>query len=928
MAGEQRVSFGLLGPFTASIEGNPVAVTAGRQRAVLCALLVRAGAVVSFDELAETVWDATPPPGARAALRNYVKQLRQLLGAAGRRLVTCYPGYRIDIRTDELDVLAFIAGYDEAGTAVRAHDWVHALNVLDKALALWRGPALVDIACSALHRTEVPRLERLRLQAVEWRVDAQLRLGRHDHLVSELYALVEEHPLHERFHAQLMLALARGGHRAEALNAYRTARRIVSRELGIEPGSHLQTLHQRILSGAEDLPPSDPGPVVAVPRQLPATARHLRLRQRERDAMTAALDAEHRHVILAVEGMAGVGKTTLAVEWAYQVIDRFPDGQLYLNLRGFDSAGPPMAPAAALSVFLTALGVPDDRVPADPDARAALYRSLLANKRILVILDNAEDIDQVRPLLPGSSTCATVVTSRTRLTGLAAGYGARRLELDLLDDAEAHRLLAAHLDDEELRDDPGATAELVTLCGRLPLALTVAAARAASHRRLSIRALNAQLRDEERRLDALEAGDWGTDVRAVFSWSYHRLDAPAARMFRVLALHPGPDLDTPVAASLAGVPVVEAARTLHELTRTHLVHEHLAGRFQLHDLLRAYAAEQGRRYDAEAERKEAIGRMLEHYLRAARDAALLVDPSRPSPSLDACPPGVTCQRFSHPTQALAWMRAEREVLPLAIAAAAGAGAYEQAGRLAWEIAPLLDRRGDWQTYAQTQRIALTCATALGRPSGKARAHRHLGRALFSLGGYEDAEAHLKRALHIYEQLGVDLAIAGVQLDLVWTYRRSEDNRAALDYAQQALAAYGKAGHQPGRASALTALAWCHALRGGLSQALTCAARALCLHHMLGDRHGLALDWEILGYANQGLGCPDSALACYRRAVTLFEELEDRYNEATVLERLGDVLLARGEPTLAEEAWQRAFTILDELHHADAAKVRAKLGAEP
>jgi tetratricopeptide (TPR) repeat protein len=305
-----------------------------------------------------------------------------------------------------------------------------------------------------------------------------------------------------------------------------------------------------------------------------------------------------------------------------------------------------------------------------------------------------------------------------------------------------------------------------------------------------------------------------------------------------------------------------------------------------------------------------------------------MDPSRPSPPLPPCPPGVIDQPFTQTAQALAWLRAEREVLPLAIAAAASVEAYEQAGRLAWEIAPFLDRRGDWQVYAVTQRIALTCETALGKPGGQARAHRHLGRALFSLGEYEDAEAHLQRALRIYQQLGVDLAAAGVQLDLVWTYRRSKDNAAALDYARQALATYGKAGHQPGRASALTAIAWCHALRGAPRQSLTCAARALYLQYTLRDRHGMALGWEVLGYAHQQLGRDASAAECYRRALALFQELEDRYNEATVLERLGDTWLARADPALASVAWRQALHILVELHHADAARVRAKLGDEP
>jgi DNA-binding SARP family transcriptional activator len=436
---------GVLGPLSVRGDEAEVTVSAARQRTLLAALLVRANHPVSFGELTEVLWDGAPPAGAHSTVRSYVMRLRQALGAEiGQRLVTRDPGYVIEVAEDELDLLQFDGLVRRGAVAARGGAWPEAAQALTEALRLWRGAPLADIASQVLHRGVVPRLEQLRLEAALWRNEAALNLGQHGDLVPELQALVAQHPLQERFHAQLMLALYRSGRAAEALAAYHEARRILADELGVEPGPELQDVFERMLRGDPALIAVERAADRVVPRQLPAAAPYLAGRQAELEALTGLLDQAAgpapAAAISAVGGTAGIGKTALAVHWARQVAGRFPDGQLYVNLRGFDPSGEQLTPEAAIRDFLAALGVEPRQVPVSATAQAALYRSLLASRRMLVVLDNARDAAQVRPLLPGSPSCFTLVTSRGQLAGLAAVEGARLLALDVLPDEDrAHR---------------------------------------------------------------------------------------------------------------------------------------------------------------------------------------------------------------------------------------------------------------------------------------------------------------------------------------------------------------------------------------------------------------------------------------------------------------------------------------------------------
>jgi len=868
--------------------------------------------------------------------------------------------------------------------AAQAGAWAQAAGLLREALALWRGEALADVPSQLLRQREVPPLEDLRLQVLGARIDADLALGRHGEVVAELRQLVTAYPLWEHFHAQLMLGLYRSGRQGDALAAYHDVRRVLAGELGVDPGPELQRLQRQILAadpgptapampGLADGPglaaagepglaaagppgppaPATPGPpppgtagpparvadapgaepaqAPVVPRQLPVATRHFAGRA---SALTvlAGLAAEaggadgasRAMVISLIEGSAGIGKTALAVHFAHQVAGDFPDGQLYVNLRGFDPAGPPMTPGEAIRIFLDALGVRAAQLPASLEAQAGLYRSLLAGKRMLVLLDNARDAGQVRPLLPASPGCLVLVTSRSQLTGLAAAEGASPLALDLLTGDEARELLAARLGPGRLAAEPAATDELIGLCARLPLALAIAAARGGTQPALPLAALAAELRDAGGRLDALDAGDAAASVRAVFSWSYQQLDATAARMFRLLGLHPGPAIGAPAAASLAGLPLRAAPAVLAGLTRAHLLAEQAPGRFAFHDLLRAYAAEQAQAHDGEAERHAAIHRMLDHYLHTACPAAMLIHPTSKTITLPPLQPGVEPQHLADMRQAQAWFEAERQVLMGAATQALETGFHTHAWQIAWALGRFLDLLGHWDDWVAAEQIALTATQRLGDRAAQAFAHWQFGYARARLGNHEDAHAHLERALAIYSELGDRAGAADAHISLGVTLEEQGRDADALSHTRQALELFTAAGDRAGQALALNGIGWLHIKLGDYRHALTSCGQALELFQELGYSRLEADIWDSLGYAHHHLGDHAESAACYGRALGLYREIGDRWAQAETLGHIGDTRLAAGQPDEARAAWEEALAILDGLRHPDADQVRAKL----
>lgn len=941
------VRLGVLGPLLVLDEaGRQVTVAAARQRALLAILALRANQVVPSDELAELVFDGAASDAAAGTVRSYVWRLRKGLGPAWAQRITAHPpGYLCRADEDEVDVLAFEALCRRADTALRNRRWAQASQAAESAVALWRDTPLLDVPSRMLRDAFVPRLERLRAQVIEDQADAGLWLGHHELLVQPLRELAAQHPLRERLHAQLMLALAHSGRRAEALEAYREARRTLIAELGIEPGPELRALHKRILAGDEartDAEPSGDGALApstattaVVPRQLPASAGHFTGRAAELAWLTALAQgtdpqgaAGGAAVIRAVDGMAGIGKTTLVLHAAHRLVERFPDGQLYVDLHGFASDRRPVTPAEAVRGFLGALGVLPGRIPADLDAQTALYRTLIAGRRILIVLDNARDASQVRPLLPGSRTVGVLVTSRNRLTGLAAVDGAGILTLGLLTAAQARELLAARLGAARVAAEPEAVRRIVAASGRLPIALAIVAARAGANPCFALADVARELDEAGRGLDAFDGGEPAADVRAVFSWSYATLTAPAARLFRLLGLHPGPDLGTAAAASLAACTQAQVRPLLAELTRTNLINQHSPGRYALHDLLRAYAIHLVQTTEPEAQRRAGIQRCLDHYLHSAFAAERHLDKDRDPIALAPACAGVTAEEPAGYGSSLDWFTVERPVLLAVVHLAAAAGMDDHARQLSWTLWTFLDWQGHWHDHAAVARTALAAAARLTDPGAQALAHRQLARAYLRLGRLDDAHALLERALELCVGTGDRTGQANAHNNLAILWERRGEPARGLDHADRALDLFRAVGHRFGQANALNNVGWFQALLGRHRQALSSCRQALALHEALGNRYGQAGTLDSLGFIHHQLGRYTEALDSYRRALSLHRELGDRYYEGDSLARMGDTHRANGDPVAADRAYRQALSILIELDHPDADEVRSKLGFLP
>jgi DNA-binding SARP family transcriptional activator/Tfp pilus assembly protein PilF len=927
------MEFKVLGPVEVWVDGRPVDAGHARQRAVLAVLVLDMGRVVPLEALIDRVWGEDAPRSVRNVVYGYVARIKALLAGANEPGVSLsrHPGgYLLHAGPDRVDAVRFRRLVADAAIAP---DDERAATALGQAVELWRGPALAGVDSPWLNAMRA-RLELERTDAVLDLGEIRLRRGEHGALAGELAALAAAAPADERLIGQLMLALYRCGRQAEALRWFEQTRHYLASELGADPSPPLAALHQQILRADPSLTPPrvamrDAAPV---PRELPAdvpafTGRAAELAELDRllgSPAPAAVDGPvTAAVISAVSGTAGVGKTALAVHWAQRAAERFPDGQLYVNLRGYDP-GRPMTAADALAGFLRALGLPGQDIPPEEDQRAARYRSLIAGRRMLVVLDNASAAEQVRPLLPGSPGCAALVTSRDSLAGLVARDGAARLDLDLppLDDAVA---LLTELIGERAEADPAATAALARQCCRLPLALRVAAELPAARPGVPLAALNAELGDAGHRLDAFNSGDQAASVRAVFSWSYGQLTLDAARMFRLLGLHPGPDISVPAAASLAALAEDDARRLLRELARAHLIAEHVPGRYAFHDLLRAYAAEEARDNENDTGRREATGRVLDHYLHTAARAALLLDPAQEPVVLASPRTGVAAGQPADRGQALAWFEAEHQVLLAAVTLAAESGFDVHAWQLPWAMKLFLHVGGHWQEGAAAQRTALAAATRLGDAAAQALSGRQLAVACTDLGDHDLARSHFARSLTLYQRLGDRLGQGKIQQSLAFAAERQGRYADALEHIEQALRLYQASGDQACEAEALHNVGWCHGLLGDYQRARAFCRQALTLSVEIGHRRLEGHAWDSLGYAEHHLGHLAEAAACYRRALSRYRETGARFAEADALTRLGDNYHTCGELAQTREAWQQALVILEDLHHPDADQVRAKLG---
>jgi DNA-binding SARP family transcriptional activator/Tfp pilus assembly protein PilF len=910
----------LLGPVDVTVAGLPRRVAGLRPKAILAVLGLAGGDVVSAGQLIDVVWDGQPPATAVNTLQRHVSYLR---GVLERRdtIAARASGYRL---ADETDVQAATRLIELAG---RGADPVERVARLRGALALWRGRPLADVRGLSWLDGEAERLATLRDDAVQALIDARLELGEHAELVPELQELTGRHPYREHLHGQLMLALHRSGRTDEARAAYERLRRSLADDLGIDPGPGVRDIESTIAHGGLGATIAQQSTVdVLVPRQLPLDTPGFAGRERQLDELDALI-RDGAGAVIAISGTAGVGKTTLAVHWAHTVVDRFPDGQLYVNLRGFDPAGAPLDPADVVRGFVDAFAAAPTRGPATLDAQVAMYRSLTADKRVLVVLDNAADSAQVRPLLPGSTTCTIVVTSRTTLTGLVAAEGAYPANLDLLSRDEARELLQQRLGKDRLAAEAAAVDDIIERCAHLPLALAVVAARASTEPGLPLAALAAELRDSPSALEALGGGDPATNVAGLFSWSYRRLTPAAARLFRLLGLHPGPDISVAAAASLVGLPIPRVRALLTELTQVNLLSEPSAGRFTFHDLLRGYAGDLAQRLDSDAQRRSAHHRLLDHYLHLAYLANRRLYPHR-NPTVPPEPEaGVSRPDHASDKAALAWLVAERAALVASIEQAAALGFDQHAYDLAWYLSSFFIRRSPGPDWVATARVGLAAAQRLGDAVLRGQAHRNLASAYSRINQSDEAYEQLTLALALSVERGDVAGQAHTQHQLGLTRERQGRYFDARDHAQRAIDLYRACGQRRAEAYALNGFGWYSALAGEYDVALAACQEAWELVQAFDDRQGYAHTLHSLGYAHHHLGHRADALDCYQRSIELHRHFDDRLGEAQTLGHLGDAELA-DDPAAARRSWELALAIFEELHHPGADAVRERLRSMP
>ncbi len=913
-AGFRVLRINVLGPVQAERDERPVRL-GPKLVALLSVLLVDPGATVPAARIVDLIWGGEAPAGAGATLRSHVSHLRRAL--PGAALVSAGAGYRLDIPPDAVDAYRFERWCREARSLIAADEpdlTERGTALLADALALWRGPAFADVADRPWALPRIAQLDAGRRAARRDYAEALSALGRHAEAVGQLSGAVVDDPYDEGVRRLLALALYAERRVDEAAEVCREGL-VLLRARGLD-APELAELQRDVLR--RRLPrPRRPGD-----RHKPVRPCLLPPDPPQFVGRTAELAEAGRLLsgcpALLVSGAAGVGKTVFAVRLAHAVRADFPDGQLYVTMRGFDPTGVPMTAAEALATFLDALGVPPERMPATVDAQAGLYRELLAQRRVLVVLDNVRDAEQVRPLLPGAPACAAVVVSRNQLPGLVVAEGARPLRLDLLDRAQSRELLARRVGAARLAAEPAAVQRILDSCGRLPLALAIVAARAATHPEFSLDALAGELDG----LDAFAGAD--ADVRSVFSWSYRHLGPAAARLFQLLAAHPGPDLTPAAAAALAGHPPHRVRPTLRELAAAHLVVEQSPGRYGLHDLLRAYADELGR---DDPERPAATRRVLDHYLHTALAADALLWPHRDP--LRAPPPagGVAPEVFADRKAALAWFTAEHPVLLAASDQAARVGLDGHVWRLAWAVTNFFARRGHWADWVRVGLAGVAAAARTGDRAAEAEAHRIVGGGFVRLREFDQARAHYARALELFGAAGDLVGEGFTRRSLGWLCEQQGDVAAALRHDQRALELFRRAGHERGEANALNSVGWCHALLGDHAQAVVHCRQSVALLERLGDPVGMAGAWDSLGYAYRHHD-PDQAISCYRQALVLYRQLGDRLNEGLTLRHLGETEHAAGDPDAARRSWRRALDILVELEHPDADRIRALLDSRP
>lgn len=940
----------LLGPLEVTLDGREIGVPGAKARTALAALALTPGRPVSMTRLVSYLWAEQLPVNPRASLYTVITRLRQALEADV--ISAAAESYTLRVEPDAIDLYRFrsllgshqgsvdnssshgsaYGGSGGGGSAYGGSGNSGELVRVEQALALWRGRPLEDIRSDLLQSDHANRIRDEWLAARERRIDLLLDAGGHHEVIDELRELVGSDPLRESLWTRLVVALYRSGRQADALDAYHEIRTRLRDELGLDPEPGLQQVHQAVLTQASSLDPPVRADPATRPEQLPADTHRTAGRQEYLDRLDALLaeygGTDRTTLIAALDGAAGVGKTTLAVHWAHRVKGEFPAGQLYVNLRGY-GIGRPVEPETALELMLRSLGIEPERIPPGADARSALLRTTLSGRRALVLLDNARDTEQVRPLLPGSGS-VVVVTSRSQLRGLVAVNGAHRLTVEPLADDEAAGLLRHVIGSSRADAEPVAVSELIRLCARLPLAILLAGDRANRQPGTPLADLAEELRTERGRLDGLDLGDdAATDLRTVFSWSYRALPPAAARAFRLLGIAPGPDIMIRAAAALLGETEPATRQLLDALVNANQLQLKRSGRYELHDLIRTYASELASQTDTEADRRAALVRLLRWYQRSAFEARAQVHPSEFDTSAldldrDAVPP-----RLESGRDALAWYNAEHANFPAAIRLALDLGEY----RLCWSLAfanwIALWLRKAWTEMIDEHQLGREAARRDGDQVAEGNMLGGIGAAYRGSGDPGRAVEAQTAALAILRVAGDEANRATALSNLGAANRDLGRYVAALANFDEAYAIDEARGETGNMAISLHQTALTLTAAGRYEEAIVKAEAAIRLFRSTGNPlHGQGRALQAAAAAHARLGHVDEAIANSREAAKIFAEVGDGWQLSSTLHTLGALLRDNGEPAAARDAWQEAIELLTRLDPPAAAGLRSELSALP
>jgi DNA-binding SARP family transcriptional activator/tetratricopeptide (TPR) repeat protein len=925
------MKFSLLGQARAWRNETPVDLGRPGECAVLAVLLLQRGRPMSVAAIIDAVWGEDPPATAANVVRNYVQRLRDVLmperAAYGRLgvLVSSNGTYRIPEELRTLDIEDFERSVREAREARKGGDLIKASAMFSAANTLWRGVPMNGLD-GPLIVAERDRLAEFRVEAAEEALEIEFECGRHREALPDLRALTASHPLRERLQYLLILALYRSDRAGEALQVFHDVQRILRDELGTDPGAELRHLHEQMLREAPELRLRtlvhlDAGDSMVPPRQLPAAPRPFVGRGPELAALSVALghSASRGGLMVVSDEVGGMGKTSLVLHWAHQHADRFPDGQLFVDLRGF-GPGPPLAPAVAIRRFLDAFGIDPAQISVDLHAQAARYRRLVADKRMLIILDNAADAAQVVPLLPGRSTCTVLVTSRSRLPGVSAGRASTHLTLDAMSRPDTRELLAVRLGTPWPASDSAAVDNLLDHCGGHPIAVGITAGAARSG--ITLAALAVELCE-------LTSGtsDSNRALAAALVCSFTALSEQEAHLAGLVAIAPGADISLPAAAGIADMPAKATEATLHHLERVSLLSRDTAGRYRMHDIVRQYAAEHLHRGTTDADREAALRRLVSFYVHTSHAASRLLEPHRHAIRLDAPPASFQPLHLRDAAAAMAWFDLEHSCLLAAQQAAVARGWHRAVWHLAWTLDSFHTRRGHRHDQLAAWEIGLDATEHLVDPIAQARAHRRLGRALAQLGRHGEAMEHLHQALGLADYAHDLTAQAHTHYFLAQAWCQRGDYQQAVDHARNGLHLYRLLDAPVWEAETLNLVGWCSARRGVLDEARESCEAALALNRSYDNRDGEASALDSLGYIAHHAGKHSSSVDYYQQALVLYRELSSTYLVA-------DTLSGLAKPLVSLQRFGDARVVLSEAldlytvqqRTVDAERVERQLGA--